>query len=132
MVGARDLKSLDCMVVGVRFPSGLPNIKGKDYVTMDQKKLNLDKAVKQPAEAEELIKKLQKLFPSADGKTQKMIKAGMAGLSLEHETNDEIRIFCVFYNRKTGNNCSFAEAINSMIKHAKGVGVKIAKKDINV
>ena len=115
---------------------------------MDQKKLNLDKAVQHPSEAEELIKKLQKLFPSADGKTQKMIKAGMAGLSLEHETNDEIRIFCVFYNRKTGNyrvsgadavivdniknNCSFAEAINSMIKHAKGVGVKIAKKDINV
>jgi len=115
---------------------------------MDKDKLRLDEVVPQPPETEELINKLQEVFPKVGEKTQKMITAIWEGLSLEHQMEDETRIFCVFYNNRTGNyrvtgadavivdniktDCSFAEAINSMIVYAKDVGVKIAKKDINV
>lgn len=115
---------------------------------MDTDKLRLDEVVPQSAEAEELVKKLQDLFPKVDEKTQKMFMATWSGLSLEHQQDFETRIFCVFYNNKTGKyrvtgadavivdniktECSFAEAISSMIKYAKEVGVKIFKKDINV
>ena len=65
---------------------------------------------------------------------------------IELEKEDELRIFCIFRNRKTGkyrvtqgdlvfvdvikNECNFTEVINIIIKVAKRVGVKIFKKDI--
>lgn len=98
--------------------------------------------------ADYLMEELEKLYPKIDGKTKKMITSRSGGLSLEHQQEDETRIFCVFYNNRTEDyrvtaadavivdnlktKCSFAEVINSMIKYAKGVGVKISKKDIKV
>ena len=105
---------------------------------MDKEKLHLDKVVDQTkieAETEILVEQLTKLYPKVGEKTQKMIRSKSAGISLEHQQDDETRIFCVFYNNRTGNyrvsaadavlvdklktECNFAEAISSMIKYAK-------------
>jgi hypothetical protein len=102
-----------------------------------------------PERAEELLKELMDLFPNVDEKTQKMIRTKYAATSLEHEQSpEEIRIFCMFWNSKTGKyrvtnadavivdniarEVSFPEAINAIIAEAKDAGEKIAKKDINV
>ncbi len=66
--------------------------------------------------------------------------------SLEREAEYETRVFCLFYNNKTGNyrvtaadavlvdtlinRVPFHDAINAMIGYAKGCGVKVLKKDI--
>lgn len=68
--------------------------------------------------------------------------------SLEHEEEDECRIFCVLWNQKTGKyrlthsdlvivdnkvtDGSYADVINEMLKIAKRVGEKITKDQIKV
>lgn len=68
--------------------------------------------------------------------------------SLEYERDYETRVFCVFFNNKTGNyrvtqadavivdnlkvEVSFAEALSAMIKEARACGEKICKKDIKM
>ncbi len=70
------------------------------------------------------------------------------GVTLEHEKEDEIRIFCVLFNQRTDKyrltgsdsvviedevvNGTFPDVINEMIKIAKEVGEKITKKQIKV
>lgn len=97
---------------------------------------------------EKMFKDLGKLLAEGDENTQKMVKAGYSSLSLEHEQEGELRLFCLFYNNADGTyrvtgadavivdniatKVTFAEAINAIIKYAKSAGVKIFKKDIKV
>jgi hypothetical protein len=68
--------------------------------------------------------------------------------SLENSGEDELRIFTVFVNQRTGKyrlaqadavfvdnvalNATFSEVISQMIKSAKEAGEKILKKDIKM
>jgi hypothetical protein len=107
-----------------------------------------DQVVNEKADkANKLLAELASLFPKVDEKTQKIIKNQTSGLSLEHEFNGELRIFCVFNDTKTGkyrvtqgdtcfvdnlvNKVSFSEAISSMIVAGIKAGEKISLTDID-
>lgn len=96
--------------------------------------------------ANQLLAELASIFPEVDRKTQKMIKSHTSGLSLEYESDGELRLFCVFYDNKTGNyrvtqadvcivdnlvnDVSFAKAIGSMLDAGIKAGEKISVEDI--
>ena len=133
MVGARDLKSLDRMVVWVQVPPGLPAYR-KDFIILEKDDKKAKKAIR-------LLADLASLFPKLDEFTQKRIKSVTAGLTLEYEYDGELRIFCVFHDNKDGtyrvsqgdvcfvddlvNRVSFSKAIESMIIAGIKAGEKI-------
>jgi len=96
--------------------------------------------------ANQLLSELAQLFPKVDEKTQKMIKTKTAGLSLEHEGDSELRIFCVFIDQSAGKyrvtqgdicivdnlvtGVSFVEAIESMLSAGIKAGEKVRVEDI--
>lgn len=73
---------------------------------------------------------------------------GTNGVTLEHEKEDEVRIFCVLFNQRTDKyrltssdaviiedavvNGTFPDLINEMIKIAKEVGETITKEQIKI
>jgi hypothetical protein len=104
------------------------------------------KKVETDARLAEIFHELKTLYPNVDGKTQKMIKDSVDGLSIEHERDSELRIFCVFVDTETGKyrvtqgdavfvddikrEATFAEAIATIVSAGKKAGEKITLKDI--
>jgi hypothetical protein len=104
------------------------------------------KKVETDARLIEIFDELKTLYPNVDGKTQKMIKSGVEGLSIENERDSELRIFCVLVNTDTGKyrvtqgdavfvddikkEATFAEAIHAMVAAGKKAGEKITAKDL--
>ena len=123
-------------------PSRATKLKRKGINLESPDKVNSELADK----ANHLLGELAQLFPKVDEKTQKMIKTKTAGLSLEHEGDSELRIFCVFIDHSAGKyrvtqgdvcivdnlvtGVSFVEAIGSMLSAGMKAGEKVVVKDI--